>query len=150
MKELWLDRAFLIFISFFVIFQIFSFLKNIFGISLFWGFIPLFMLVPFFMFYTKSIVSLVSGYKEPDEKILAIAGYITGVSRIVFGHTHITRHEMIGSIEHLNSGTWSPGYLDIECTQPIGQKNYVWIYPNGEGSAREAKLLKHTTHRDGS
>ncbi|MCK6597090.1 MAG: metallophosphoesterase [Bdellovibrionaceae bacterium] len=149
MKELWLDRAFLIFISFFVIFQIFSVLKNIFGISLFWGFIPLFMLVPFFMFYTKSIVSLVSGYKEPDEKILATAGYITGVSRIVFGHTHITRHEMIGSIEHLNSGTWSPGYLDIECTQPIGQKNYVWIYPNSEGSAREAKLLKHTTHRDG-
>lgn len=148
MKELWLDRAFLILITFLIIFQIFSTLKNIFGISLFWGFIPMFLLIPFFMFYTKSIVSLVSGYKEPDDKILATAGYITGVSRIIFGHTHISRHEMIGSIEHLNSGTWSPSYKDIECTMPFGDKNYIWIEPNGTPDRRIAKLLKYTAHRD--
>lgn len=148
MKELWLDRAFIILITFLIIFRIFSSLQDIFGISLFWGFIPLFLMIPFFMFYTKSIVSLVSGYKEPDDKILAIAGHIAGVSRIVFGHTHISRHEMIGSIEHLNSGTWSPSYLDIECTKPIGQKNYVWLEPKTTGEGRAAKLLKYIVHRD--
>lgn len=146
MKELWLDRAFIILVSFLIIFQIFSTLQDIFGISLFWGFIPLFLMIPFFMFYIKSIVSHVSGYKEPDDKILATAGYITGVSRIVFGHTHVSRHEMIGSIEHLNSGTWSPSYKDVECTQPLGEKNYVWIEPNGNADARSAKLLKFTAH----
>ncbi|MBN8535675.1 MAG: metallophosphoesterase [Deltaproteobacteria bacterium] len=147
MKELWLDRAFIILISFLIIYWFFSSLKDVFGISLFWGFIPLFLMIPFFLFYTKSIVSLVSGYKEPDDKILAIAGYIAGVSRIVFGHTHISRHEMIGSIEHLNSGTWSPSYLDIECTRPTGQKYFVWLGPKSDGEGRCAKLSTYVSHR---
>lgn len=143
MRELWLDRAFLILVGFYLIYLLFSILKNFFDISLFWGFIPLLFLFPFFLFYSKSIVSHVSGYKEPDEKILAIAGHISAVSRVVFGHTHIPRHEMIGGIEHLNSGTWSPGYLDIECTKPIDLKNFVWISPSEQDGKRVAEVVKY-------
>lgn len=143
MRELWLDRAFLIVVAFYLIYVLFSLLKSFFDVSLFWGFIPLLFLIPFFLFYSNSIVSHVSGYKQPDEKILAIAGHISAVSRIVFGHTHIPRHEMIGGIEHLNSGTWSPGYLDIECTKPIDQKNFVWIFPSENDSKRIAELIKY-------
>lgn len=147
MKELWLDRAFLIMVSFYLIYLLVSILKTVFGISLFWSFIPLLLLLPFFLFYSKSVVSHVSGYKEPDEKILAIAGHISAVSRIVFGHTHIPRHEMIGGIEHLNSGTWSPGYLDIECTKPIDLKNFVWISPSEADGMRTAELVKYKNLR---
>lgn len=70
-----------------------------------------------------------------------MAGMITSTKRIIYGHTHILRHEVIGAIEHLNPGTWSPAFLDVECTQRIGQQAFVWIAPNLEG-ARTAKLLQ--------
>ena len=69
-----------------------------------------------------------------------MAGMISKVNRIVYGHSHQYRHEMIGPVEHLNSGTWSPAFRDVECKDPIDQKTYVWIEP-GEGG-RTAKLLQ--------
>jgi UDP-2,3-diacylglucosamine pyrophosphatase LpxH len=140
-RELWLDRAFLILVSFLIILQLMLIVKQIFGISLFYGFIPLFLLLPFFLFYSKSVTSLVSSYKEPDESILTTASAITRVQRIVFGHTHLPRHEMIGSVEHLNSGTWSPAFLDVECTQAVDQKTFIWISNQGAKKRREAQLL---------
>ena len=139
-RELWLDRAFLIFVGFFVILEIMILIRQIFEISFFWAFIPLFLLLPFFLFYSKSVVSMVSSFKEPNEKILAMAGAITKVNRIIYGHTHQARHEMIGSIEHLNCGTWSPAFLDVECTRSIDQKSFVWIEPQTDGY-RQAHLL---------
>ena len=139
-RELWLDRAFLILIFAILIFYVFTFLKAIFGISLFWSFIPLMLLLPFFLFYSRSVTSLVSSYKEPDDRILAMTAIITGVRRIVYGHTHLPRHEIIGSVEHLNSGTWSPAFADVEYKKPLEQRNYVWISPS-EGQ-RRAELLK--------
>ncbi len=141
MKELWLDRAFLLLVAFIGIFQLFTTMKAAFGVSLFWGFIPLFLMVPFFLFYSKSIISNVSTYKEPDERILAIASSITSVKRIVYGHTHVARHEIIGPVEHLNSGSWSPAFLDIECAKPVDQKTFVWIFPS-ENQHRKAELRK--------
>ncbi|MFP5518639.1 MAG: metallophosphoesterase [Bdellovibrionia bacterium] len=140
-RELWLDRAFFVMLSFLVIFQVMVFIKTVFSISFFWAFIPLFILLPFFIFYSKSVTSLVSSYKEPDDRVLAMASAITGVKRIVFGHTHHSRHEIIGSVEHLNSGCWSPAFLDVECTKPIDQKTYIWIKPDESGN-RSAELLK--------
>lgn len=139
-KELWLDRAFLIFVSFFLIAQLMIAVKQVFDISFFWAFIPLFLLLPFFMFYSKSIVSMVSSYKEPEERTLAMAAAITKVKRIVFGHTHQVRHEMIGAVEHLNSGTWSPAFLDVECTKSHDQKTYIWLEPSTQNE-RKATLL---------
>jgi hypothetical protein len=48
---------------------------------------------------------------------------------------------MIGPVEHLNSGCWSPAFLDIECTQPLDQKTFVWISPSAEGE-RQAEVFK--------
>ncbi len=139
-RELWLDRAFLIVIFAILIFYIFTFLKAIFGISLFWSFIPMGLLLPFFLFYSRSITSLVSSFKEPDDRILAMTAIITKVRRVIYGHTHLPRHEIIGSVEHLNSGTWSPAFADVEYKKPLEQRNYVWISKT-EG-LRKAELLK--------
>jgi UDP-2,3-diacylglucosamine pyrophosphatase LpxH len=141
-RELWLDRAFIIFIAFFLIFQLMTFIRSVYELSFYWAFIPLFLLLPFFLFYSKSITSLVSGYKEPDDRTLAMASAITKAQRIVFGHTHHARHEIIGSVEHLNSGCWSPAFLDVECTKPLDQKTFVWISPQ-ENGGRQAELFKY-------
>jgi hypothetical protein len=128
-------------ISFYVIFLLMIFIRQIFDVSFFWAFVPLFLLLPFFLFYSKSVSSLVSGYKEPDEKILATAASITKVQRIIYGHTHITRHEILGPVEHLNSGCWSPAFLDVECTKSVDQKTFVWLSPEASGQGRQAQLL---------
>lgn len=146
-RELWLDRAFLILMTFYVLALIFLFIRQVYEISFFWMFIPLFLMLPFFLFYSQSITSLVSSYKEPREDILTLASLIAKVGRIVYGHTHQTRHEVIGTVEHLNSGCWSPAFLDIECTQPIDQKTFVWIYPDSEAVQRKAELLKFENGR---
>jgi len=140
-RELWLDRAFLICVAFFLIFELFIFIRQVYDLSFFWAFIPMFLMLPFFLFYSQSITSMVSNYKEPNERILAMASAITRVKRIIYGHTHSVRHEMIGAVEHLNSGCWSPAFLDIECTKPIDQKTYVWISPIETGE-RQAELYK--------
>ncbi len=140
-RELWLDRALLMLIVFLLIFQLFLFIKSVFAISVFWIFIPLSLFMPFFIFYSKSVTSEVIEYKEPNEKILVLTSLITKVKRVVYGHTHVARHEVIGPVEHLNSGTWSPAFLDVECTLPVGQKTFVWIAPSESGE-REATLLK--------
>lgn len=145
-RELWLDRAFLVFIAFFIIFEIMVFVKAVFAISMFWAFVPLFLLLPFFLFYSKSISSLVSSFKEPDDRVLHMTSAITHVQRVVYGHTHLTRHEILGSVEHLNPGCWSPAFADVECQKPIGQKNYIWISPSDRGH-RVAELIKFADNR---
>lgn len=140
-RELWLDRAFMIFLAFFLLFELMMFVRQVYDLSFFWALIPMFLLLPFFLFYSKSITSLVSSYKEPNERILAMTSTITKVKRVIYGHTHHVRHEMIGAVEHLNSGCWSPAFLDIECTKPLDQKTYIWISPQETGE-RQAELYK--------
>lgn len=142
-RELWLDRAFLILLGLVGLFEVFLFIKQVTDISFFWMFIPVLLFVPFFLFYSSAIHSNVHSYKEPKEDLLAQAGAITKTRRIVYGHTHIVRHEVIGAIEHLNPGSWSPAFLDVECTKPIGQKTFVWIQPGG-GGERESQLFQFT------
>lgn len=150
-KELWLDRLFLISFGFAAIYFITSALNSYLGISLFWIFLPLFLFIPFFLFYARSVTSLVSEYKEPSEALLSRQAEIAGVKRVVYGHTHIPRHEFYGFVEHLNSGTWSPAFTNVECTEAFGKNTYVWITPS-EGGARKAELLKFemldATHGD--
>lgn len=139
-RELWLDRAFLVLIALVSILQLFVYVKLVYSISLFWIFLPLFIFVPFFIFYAKSVRPSTAAYKEPKEHILQLTSQIARVKRVVYGHTHIVRHEMIEDVEHLNCGTWSPAFSDVECTKPIGRKTYVWIEPGPEG--RQAQLLE--------
>ena len=85
---------------------------------------------------------MVSSFKEPDERILTTSSAIARVHRVVYGHTHIVRHEMIGPVEHLNSGCWSPAFLDVECTKAVGQKTFVWLEPEGEGRRAQVLMFK--------
>ncbi|MBX9767657.1 MAG: metallophosphoesterase [Bdellovibrionales bacterium] len=140
-QELWLDRAFFLVLAFVVLLQLFQFINFVYSISFYWMFVPLAIFTPFFLFYSQSVKSYVTKYKEPDETILSLAAQITGVVRIVYGHTHIPRHEMIGPVEHLNSGSWSPAFLDVECTKPFGKKTFVWVEAQ-QNEARQASLLE--------
>ncbi len=141
LKELWLDRAFIFLLGFFLLLYVFLLVDKIYDISFYWMLVPVAILFPPYFIYSRNVQSYASLYKKPDEEILAMAGMITSTKRIIYGHTHILRHEVIGAIEHLNPGTWSPAFLDVECTQRIGQQAFVWIAPNLEG-ARTAKLLQ--------
>ncbi|MEK6627243.1 MAG: metallophosphoesterase [Bdellovibrionota bacterium] len=143
MKELWLDRLFLISFGFIIIYQITSTLNNYLGISLYWVFLPLMLFIPFFLFYARSITSLVSEYKEPNEALLSRQAEIAAVKRVVYGHTHIARHEYYGFVEHLNSGTWSPAFTNVECTESHERNTYVWITPSAaDKTIRKAELLQ--------
>ncbi len=132
-RELWLDQAFMVLVIFYLVFVVFTALRSFFAISYLWILIPMVMFFPFFVFYSKTIVSEVASFMEPKEKVLTMASMITGVTRIVYGHSHIIRHEIIGAVEHLNAGCWSPAFTDVECTQPIDQKTFVLVEPGKQG-----------------
>ncbi len=140
MKELWLDRAFLVLVSLFLLLQIFIIIKQIYALSFFWMFIPILVLLPPFILYARGVDSYISYYKQPNEQIMTTSGLITGVGRVIYGHTHDVRHELIGGVEHLNSGTWSPAFADVECTIAQDAKTFIWIQP-GE-KQRIATVMK--------
>lgn len=142
-RELWLDRALLLLFGLLGLLQVILLIKQIYDISVFWIFIPILLMVPFFLFYSRSIRSNVEQYKEPQPDVLAMVGAITKVRRVIYGHTHVIRHEVFGSVEHLNPGSWSPAFLDVECTKPIGQKAFVWLNPAADGT-REARVYHFT------
>jgi hypothetical protein len=145
-KELWLDRLFLILFAFLAMYYTVSMMNDYMQISLFWVFLPFALFIPFFLFYARSVTSLVSEYKEPSEILLSRQAEITGVKRIVYGHTHIARHEYYGHVEHLNSGTWSPAFTDVECTVTFERNHYVWIAPSAQDSnTRRAELKQFLT-----
>lgn len=147
-KELWLDRLFLIIIGFISLYFLGSFLQTITSISFWWIFVPFSLLVPFFLFYARSVTSLVSQYKEPSESLLTKQAEVSGVRRIIYGHTHIARHEFYGMVEHLNSGSWSPAFTNVECTESIEKNTYVWIAPSADDpNTRKAELLQFSTKK---
>lgn len=139
-KELWLDRAFLFLIGFIILLQIFFIIGQLYSISFYWVLFFYMLFLPFFVFYSRTITSDVMRYKEPREKVLTLSSLITGVKRVVYGHTHQPLHEIIGPVEHLNSGTWSPNFKDVECKIQNTKRNYIIIQPNENGDGRIASL----------
>lgn len=132
LQELWLDRAFLLILGLAGAFQALLLVRQIYSASYFWILLPILLLAPFFVFYSKSVISYVSAYKEPNDMLLLNAARICKVDRIVHGHIHEVRHEMRGAVEYLNAGTWSPAFTDVECTEKVDTKTFVWIEPNEE------------------
>jgi predicted phosphodiesterase len=59
---------------------------------------------------------------------------------VVYGHTHHPLHEIIGPVEHLNSGTWSPNFGDVECKIQNTKRNYIIIQPIEGAEGRVASL----------
>lgn len=143
LRELWLDRAILLALILFGGFQFFS-LVNIFSRGSFWWFLaPVGALMPMFVFYARSVNSEVAACEREALRAAPTAARIAGVRRTVQGHTHRELHSWISDVEYLNTGTWSPAYHDVECTQPFGRKCVAWIKPSAiPGGGRGAELLE--------
>jgi UDP-2,3-diacylglucosamine pyrophosphatase LpxH len=139
-KELWLDRAFLFVIGFLILVQIFFIINQLYNVSFYWVLFFYMLFLPFFVFYSRTVTSDVQKYKEPREKVLTLSSLITGVKRVVYGHTHHPLHEIIGPVEHLNSGTWSPNFGDVECKIQNTKRNYIIIQPIEGAEGRVASL----------
>ena len=139
-RELWLDRALLLFAAAFVSFQIFSVLNVFVRLSIWWIALPFLILLLPFVFYARSVQSEVRETELNIHRHLPTAARIAGVSRVVLGHTHRERHTGIRGIEVLNTGTWSSAYHDVECTRPYGRRCFAWIHPDPAGDGRIAQL----------
>ena len=152
MRELWLDRAFIVAISAVIVFEIMTLINLIVPVSFFWTFALFALFIPFFIFYFKSIRSKVIVPLRFYERAAKLGARITGVKRVIYGHTHEFMHTNFGGIEYLNSGTWSPAFDDIECTKPSCPKTFVWIKPDPndpEHKARVANVYQWKDHQIG-
>jgi UDP-2,3-diacylglucosamine pyrophosphatase LpxH len=135
LRELWLDRAFLIFAILVGSWQIFTTSIIFADISLWWFIIPLSIATPFFLFYAHGISSSVHVNQELALEHSPLSAQACQVGRIIMGHTHNERHRKLKGTEYLNTGTWSPIFKDLECTEMYGNKLFVWIDPNQERKA---------------
>ena len=148
LRELWLDRVLLLGVIILGSFQFFSFLNVFTSASIWWFILPLFILLPLFVFYARSVQSEVDAAERAALLLAPISAQITKVKRIVQGHTHHECHQFTNGLEVINTGTWSPAYHDVECMQPYGRKCFAWIKPSHPGAPeREACLFEWTgTH----
>jgi Ca2+/Na+ antiporter len=107
LRELWLDRAILFGLVVLGSFQFFTFMNVFTRVSIWWFIVPFALLLPIFIFYARSVHSEIQmGMKEVLGAV-PTAARITGVGRVVQGHTHVAQHSQLGSIEYLNTGTWT-------------------------------------------
>ncbi|HCM39855.1 MAG: hypothetical protein A2070_12065 [Bdellovibrionales bacterium GWC1_52_8] len=132
LRELWLDRAILFLLIVLVSFQFFSTLNVFMNVSVLWFFIPMGLLLPVFVSYAQSVESELDRTQNRSFHMSPVAARISRVERVIHGHIHHERHTHIDDIEYLNTGTWSPAFHDVECTQPFGKKCFAWIRPSEE------------------
>ncbi len=143
LRELWLDRAFLFIFICLASVQIFSFINVFTRVSAWWSLVPLLFFMPFFIFYAQRVKSDVMGVQEALSHYAPMAAKIARVKRVVHGHTHREEHLEISGVEVINTGTWSPAYLDPECRKPYGKKPFAWIRPGRlAGEPRRIELYE--------
>ncbi|MBI2711998.1 MAG: metallophosphoesterase [Bdellovibrio sp.] len=135
LRELWLDRAILLVLIIFGSFQFFGFLNVFATVSVWWFFVPTVIFLPLFIFYARSVQSEVDTSQQAAFHLAPLSARITKVKRIVQGHTHLENHSAVEGVEVLNTGTWSPAYHDVECTQPYGRKCFAWILPETQSGS---------------
>jgi hypothetical protein len=130
LRELWLDRAILLGLILFGSFQFFTFLNVFIPASWWWLIFPMVLLMPLFIFYATSVQSEVDASQKAAFHLAPLSARITRVKRIIQGHTHLEAHTLAEGVEVLNTGTWSPAFHDVECTQPYGRKCFAWVRPS--------------------
>lgn len=141
LKELWLDRAFLLMIIVASSFQFVGFVNIFVRFSPWWILLFVVLVLPFFIMYAQTVEASSTKLKRVMVKKITQSATITGVERVVVGHTHTEGFIDVGGVELINCGTWSPAFKDIECTIPLGQKCFVWIRPEAGREKRFAELL---------
>ncbi len=137
LRELWLDRFLLLFFLFYISIDFATIIAIWLNISFWWFVVFFLMFLPLFVFYARSVDSEVMETQEAAFRMAPLASRLVSVSRLVHGHTHIAMSTMQDGIQVINTGTWSPAFHDVECTQPFGKKYFAWIQPgvNGERGA---------------
>jgi hypothetical protein len=105
-----------------------------------WFLVAFLLLMPLYVFYARSVESDVYKVQKEARKNVPLSTQIAGVARAVHGHTHRELHGWVDGVELLNTGTWSPGFQDAECTIAHGRKCFAWIKPNPKGAGRIAEL----------
>jgi hypothetical protein len=139
-RELWLDRVVLLSLIVLASFQFFSILKLFVEVSALWFIVPIFLLLPLFIFYARSVEPELAKNQKAILRRIPISARIAKVKRVVHGHTHKEKHVQIDSVEYMNTGTWSPAYEDVECKRPYGRKCFAWIKPSASSDERVAEL----------
>ena len=131
-RELWLDRVLLLGLLCLSSWQIVSFVSVFVVISPLWTLVPFAVLLPFFVFYASSVRSDIVAAEHNLRDRAPIAARIVGVGRVIVGHTHRRWHERSPGVELINTGTWSPGFRDIECKERLTEPCLAWIRPDGD------------------
>lgn len=134
LRELWLDRAILLGLVVFAGFQIFTVTNVFVTISIWWFAVIVMLLMPMFIFYARGVESEVKAIQGTAREMAPLAARITGVKRVIHGHTHLEHHGMVEDVEVINTGTWSPAFHDVECTQPYRKKCFAWVKPTENGT----------------
>ncbi len=141
-RELWLDRALGLFLAFYVSWQVVLHINFVWPISPLWIFVPLALAIPPFVAYAIDVNPTVFAAPLLTPDRAELIAKITGVDRVVMGHTHEPIALDVGSVEYLNGGFWSAAFSDPECTQRQGSQTYVWIRPEPGAATRSAALLE--------
>lgn len=142
LRELWLDRAIILALIILVSFQVYTTLGVFVTVSFWWFILPIAILTPLFIFYARSVESEVISSQAAAFKAVPTSAQITQVKRVVQGHTHLERHTDIQGVEYLNTGTWSPAFGDVQCTQPYGRKCFAWIRSRPGETSRSSELFE--------
>lgn len=142
MRELWLDRAFLVLLILLGAFWFFSTVNLFSNVSWIWFWLPLLVLIPPFIFYARSVQSDIYKVQHAAERKIPLAGKIARVDRVIQGHTHREKHVYLRNVEYINTGNWSPAFDDPECTIPYGRKCFAWVRPTEDSLRRVAELYE--------
>ena len=137
LRELWLDRALLFIAVIYAAWQVVLNINIAWSISPLWVVVPLAFLLPPFFVYAYSVKAATFAKPLLTERRAELIAKITGVERIVLGHTHVPDHKRVGSVELLNDGFWSPAFAEPECKTRIGAQTYVQIRASGEAGLWE-------------
>ena len=140
LRELWLDRGLLVLGAILLAWQIVLMVNMVWPASPLWVFLPLAAMTPAVLIYSATVRSGVFQAPLLTEERAGLIHQITGVERVIFGHTHVPLLQHIGPVAYVNGGFWSAAFADPECTRRIGTQTFVWLRPDGTG--RRVELLE--------
>lgn len=141
-KELWLDRAFLLAAMIILAWQLFSIIAVFISISFNWFFLPLSIMLSVFGYYANGVGgSEVRTNQKLAEDMAIASAKICNVKRVILGHTHYVYHKRNKGFELMNTGTWSIFFKDVECTQKVYLFTFAWI--KAKNGTRSAKIYQY-------
>jgi UDP-2,3-diacylglucosamine pyrophosphatase LpxH len=140
-QELWIDRVFVIGASLLLALQLYSIARLFRPLPLTWLGLPVFLCLSVAFVYTFGVRSSLAAALQRSREAALLSARLTGVSRVVHGHTHEVAHTRTGGIEYLNPGTWSPAFHDSACTKRFGERCIVSLRPRPNGGPRVGQLF---------